>query len=213
MNNGTKTKPTNRLPAEKQEMIHVVPVTVAVAKFRVIGETPLVLQAMSQKARLELGHTTEKVGKTKKSVRVPQDDFNACRRFVDVKGKKVDAFDPAGFKKGMVHAATYLDGMTKVAARGGFHVCPGVDLIPLTLESEPTLREDVVRPPMQAPQIRWRPQYTPWGCNIEVHYIESFLSGSDIFNLLNWAGRVSGMGENRPQKGGNWGMYRVEPVR
>lgn len=211
MKNGKATmEPVNRLP--KQETLKVVPLSVAVARFHVIGETPLVMHAMSEKARKILSRTEgSKIGK-KKEARVPQDEFNACRRFVIVKGKKVDALPPVGFKKGMVHAATYLDGMTKVAARGAFHVCPGVDLIPI-IGPEPTLREDITRIGMDTPDVRWRPQYLDWSCEIEVHYIESFLSGSDIFNLLNWAGKVSGLGENRPQKGGDWGMYRVEPVR
>ena len=72
------------------------------------------------------------------------------------------------------------------------------------------MREDITRIAIDTPNIVWRPSSWPWGCEIQVHFIESFLSASDIYNLLNWAGRVSGIGENRPQKGGDWGMYRVE---
>jgi len=211
MKNGkTKAEPVNRLP--KQETIRVVPVNISIARFEVVGETPLVMHAMSEKARKILSRTEGSKIVKKRECRIPDDESNACRRFVTVKGKKVDALPPVGFKKGMVHAAGYLEGLTKVAARGGFHVCPGMDLIPI-IGPAPTMREDITRIGIDTPDVRWRPAYFPWSCEIEVHYIESFLSGSDIFNLLNWSGRVSGLGENRPQKGGDWGMYRVEPVR
>lgn len=200
---------TNRLPADRREALKIVPIEVGVARFRLVGLTPLVVQPLSQKARNTLSRTEPKIGK-KRELRKPEEEFQACRRFILVNGKKVDAVPGVWAKKAMVSACTYLDGVTKVAARGGFHSNPGHDLIPLIIEKPPVMREDRVTIAMGTPDIRWRAEYFPWALDVEIHYVTSFLSGSDIFNLLSWAGRVSGFGENRPQKGGDWGMFKVE---
>lgn len=210
MKNGSAVAPKNRLPKEATEQLRVLPLEIAVAKFHIVGITPLVVHAMSEKARKILSRIDiSKVGR-KKEARVPEQEMEACRRFVMVGKDKRDAIPPVAFKKAMVSACTYLDGMTKVAARGAFQVNPGEDLIPLILEAPPKMREDICRIGIDTPDVRWRPEYSPWSCDITVRYVKSFLNGSDIYNLLNWAGEVNGIGENRPQKGGDWGMFKVE---
>lgn len=211
MKNGTKAavETKNRLPVDRVESLKVISIEIGMAKFRLVGLTPLVVQPLSQKARNILSRTEPKLGK-KKDLRKPEEEFQACRRFILLNGKKVDAVPGVWAKKSMVSACTYLAGLTKVAARGGFQTNPGEDLIPLILDGPPRMREDRVTIAMGTPDIRWRPEYFPWALDIEVHYVTSFLSGSDIYNLLSWAGRVCGFGENRPQKGGDWGMFKVE---
>lgn len=198
----------NRLPKDEKEILRVVPIKTGIVSLRLEGMTPLVVHKFSEKARRELSRTESKVGK-KKGLRKPEEESEACRYLMKVGGKTVDGFPAAAFKKAMVSACTYLDGITKVAARGGFQVNPGQDLIPLTLKQAHRMREDIVRIGMGSPEVRWRPEYFPWSVSIDVHYVESFLSASDVFNLLNWAGQCIGVGEGRPEKGGDWGMFRV----
>jgi hypothetical protein len=128
----------------------------------------------------------------------------------------------------MVDACSFVDGVTKVTARGAFHVNLGEELVPIEGgkakkravkqspfgDCEPTQREDMVRVGGKGPgtgtaDLRYRPEYTGWSIPIRVDYNSSVISMEQIVNLLNLAGFSIGIGEWRPQKDGQWGMFEV----
>ena len=71
------------------------------------------------------------------------------------------------------------------------------------------MREDIVRVGMGSADLRFRPVYDPWAINLRVTYDADLLNAETIFNLFERAGFGIGLGEWRPEKGGEWGRFRV----
>lgn len=75
---------------------------------------------------------------------------------------------------------------------------------------EPTIREDNVRVGVGSADLRYRPEFRDWECDIEIEYDADNLNTEDIVNLINRAGFCVGICEFRPEKGGDWGRYQVK---
>ena len=96
--------------------------------------------------------------------------------------------------------------MPMTDARVAFHL-PG-ELVKII--GKPKMRDDMVRVSNGAADIRYRPEFTKWSANITVTYNEAMISAEQIVNLINAGGFGTGVGENRAERGGNWGMFHVE---
>ena len=96
--------------------------------------------------------------------------------------------------------------MTKVAARGMFHVNLGQDLVKINGTPEP--REDMVRIQMTT-DIRYRGEFREWSVDLDVQYNAAAVSPEQVVNLFNVAGFAVGVGEWRPEKNGSFGMFHV----
>ena len=79
----------------------------------------------------------------------------------------------------------------------------------------PTMREDIVRLQggARAPDLRYRPMYENWECKITVTHPPKIITRQSVLNLISFAGESIGLCEWRPEKGGQWGMYRIKPGR
>jgi hypothetical protein len=107
-------------------------------------------------------------------------------------------------KAAAVDACSYVKGITKVAARGTFHI--DGDL--LKLEGKPRRREDPVRLPSGA-ELRYRGVFDQWAVEVPLRYNASVLSREQIVQLFDIAGFAVGVGDWRPQKDGSFGMFHV----
>ena len=58
--------------------------------------------------------------------------------------------------------------------------------------------------------LRARPEVERWGCVLELEVDLDFTSPWQVEELLNIAGRISGVGDFRPEKRGPHGRYRAE---
>lgn len=77
----------------------------------------------------------------------------------------------------------------------------------------PVMREDVVilSGMSRTPDLRWRGQFTHWYVDLKVRYdADGIYTLQDIINMLNAGGHYNGVGEYRPEKDGQFGMYHVE---
>jgi len=64
----------------------------------------------------------------------------------------------------------------------------------------------------KTPDVRHRPEYINWSCELLVQFDESQITPESIINLLNNAGFMSGIGDWRPsspKSSGTHGMYKV----
>lgn len=78
---------------------------------------------------------------------------------------------------------------------------------------KPTIREDIVilSGISRKPDLRWRGEFKNWYCDLMITYdADGVYSLSDIVNMMNAGGRYSGVGEYRPEKSGQFGMFHVE---
>jgi len=167
------------------------------------GDSPLVSHKWSDKAKeMMLGKQMGKAEKGKREPKDPEQDFKDSL-YVDEDGDY--AFPAVAFKSAAVDACSQIDGMTKVQARGAFHVVGEF----VKIEGKPNMREDMVRVGMGTADIHYRGEFKRWKCKLVVRYNARSLSRERIINLFNIAGFAVGVGEWRPQKNGSWGMFHV----
>lgn len=74
----------------------------------------------------------------------------------------------------------------------------------------PILREDMVRVGMGSADIRYRGEFKNWYADLTVNYnTNGQYSLEQILNVINAGGFVCGVGEWRPEKDGQYGMYKI----
>ena len=72
------------------------------------------------------------------------------------------------------------------------------------------VRSDCVRLKNGQPYESFRPSWPNWSCRFAVEYNADVLNAADVVNLFHLAGKSVGVGEGRPEKGGDdWGRYHV----
>ena len=181
-----------------------------------VGDSELCTNHWSEKARREMLDKQMKVAKQAKKAKNPWQCFVDSLYWMSKKPKKVT---PAHIKKGKfgmravafkmaaVNACSHIDGVTKVEARGAFHVEGEL----VEIKGIPHMREDMVRIGMGIADLRYRAGFTTWSCELAIRYNENVITVEQIANLFNTAGFAIGVGEMRPQKSGDsFGMFHVK---
>lgn len=193
---------------------------------RVVCNTPLMTHQWSSKAFRQMEEKQQQRAEAdqKKAPKVPEEDFEAAIYRLPDGSPGIPA---RAFKKAVVAAATQLDGVTKVFLRGAFHVIGDAvasvngeqgELRPTDLirihGGDPTMRTDMVRVGgiSKTADIRYRPEWGTWYCDVPVLLNVQSLSIERLVHLFNLAGFAVGVGEWRPEKDGMHGMFRVESV-
>lgn len=177
------------------------------------GITPLIVHRFSEKAKKQIEDKQQKKAKEPRGARNPTAEYRAS--FYMIKGEPDTAKAQYGipaiwFKQAAIYACTYLD-LTKVAARGAFHILGEVEgLIPLKYKSI-RMREDYVTIGQGTRDIRYRGEFSGWSCKLRIRYNGTVFSAEQIINLINMGGFCSGLGEMRPsqQCSDQYGMYEV----
>ncbi len=186
-------------------VIDIPPIEIKTYEFRIVGETPLICHAWSQKAIQEMLDKQMGKAKGKKEPKSPQSDYeNAFYRLPDGK----PGFPTLAFKSAAVAAARQVEGISMVFLRGAFHTIG--HLIPL--EGSPRMRLDTVRVGMGTADLRYRPEFPQWAVTLVIRLNVRALTLEQLIHLFNQAGFSVGVGEWRPEKDGINGMFRVESV-
>lgn len=215
---------------KKQDVaIEIKPVNIVRTKLTIVGDSPLIVHAWSEKAKRMMLESQMKTAKTKKA-REPRNPFE---EFVDSMywltekpaDKSPDAFEEAlangakfGFPvtaiKQAAIASAYRSGSTKDMAslRGVFFINGTEDSEFATIEnSTPEIREDMVRVGMGSADLRYRAEFRNWKMNIILTYNDNGVYTLEhIINAINLGGFMCGIGEWRPERDGQNGMYHVE---
>jgi hypothetical protein len=189
----------------------------------VIGDSPLIVHAWSQKAKLEMLGKQMKQAKGAKEAKDPRADFESSLYRLTDGGY---GFPSIGFKAAAVTACTSVAGITKVAARQAFHILgEDVDVqgafdgtsarnnLVRISGKQPTMREDMVKVGMGTADLRYRGEFADWHARLLVRYNANVLSESQILNIINVAGFAVGVGEWRPERDGMSGMFHVADER
>lgn len=188
---------------------------------RVEGNSPLLLHKFSEKMRKQMEEKQTATNKTK-AKREPKDyaaEFNAAR-YVSVKGW--DGVPAAAFRAAMIAACRTIDGLPMTRAKGAFFIKAdgrdkedGTSLV--RLEGKPIHDTRPVRLESGVADMRNRPRYDEWACELTIEFDADLLSTQDIGALLARAGLQVGIGELRPQApnsyGGDCGMFSVKTAK
>jgi len=99
----------------------------------------------------------------------------------------------------------------KMSMRGAFFI-DGDENQMLEIKSDtPIMREDMVKVGMGTADIRYRGEFRNWSADINVSFNENGqYSLEQIINIINAGGYVCGVGEWRPERDGQYGMFHVE---
>lgn len=169
---------------------------------RLIGDSPLICHAWSAKAKREMLDKQMKKAKQAREAKDPEKDFKESLYEHPEGGY---GFPAVAFKAAAVDACSHIASLTKVAARGSFHIIGDM----VKIEGTPTPREDMVKIAMGTADIRYRGEFRTWSCAFSLRYNANMLEPAQILNLFNTAGFAVGVGEWRPQRDGSFGMFHV----
>lgn len=173
------------------------------------GLTPLIMHRWSEKAKRQM-LAAQQGRKAPKETRDPQAEYEAALyRLGDGYG-----FPASAFKKATVGAARFYGKDVPMTAlkqflfmRGEQSDTDGQMLVPI--EGEPKLREDMVTVG-RGTDLRYRPEFTDWSARLTVTYVRSCLSQSSVLSLIDAGGMGVGVGDWRPEKGGEFGCYEID---
>lgn len=191
-------------------MMQIDPIETERVRVPIVGLTPLIVHRFSEKAKKQMLDNMQGK-KTPKKKKDPAGEFEGSfYRFEDGK----PGFPILGFKAATVSAARFYDKSVSMASlrqllffRGQFGV-DGVALAPLT--GEATMREDVVRVGNGGSDLRYRAEFREWSSELDITYVKSALSTESVLSLVNAGGLGVGVGDWRPEKKGDHGMFQVD---
>lgn len=205
--NGHKVK-AKPAPEPKALQIVIPEMNLIRTKITLVGDSPLVMHKWSEKARgMMLSKQTGEARQAREK-KDPKQDYEDAIYYIRKaeKGKPaIYGFPAIAFKSAAVDACSHVAGITKVLARGAFHI--PCELV--TIEGTPEMVEHMVRVGMGTADIRFRPMFREWRTTFEIVINERVLTVAQIVNLFNTAGFAIGVGEHRPEKNGSWGMFSV----
>lgn len=212
---------------EKQEIISIKKIEIQRAKIKIVGDSPLIVHAWSEKAKKMMLDAQTKATKTKgKDVRDPYDDFIQSLYWLGGKPTEstVEAFEasvangakwgfPVGAIKQAGNAAAYRSGWVKnqMQLRGSYFLQTEYGEMAEIKGSIPEIREDMVRVGMGSADLRYRGEFKNWYMDLILEYNASGdMSLEQIVNVINAGGYIVGIGEWRPERDGTFGKYHVE---
>lgn len=190
---------------KKEETIEIPRIEIGYLEILLIGDSPLIMHKWSEKAKKEMLDKQMKVAKKGREAKDPQKDYEDTIYYLDEEKTRY-AFPSVAFKNAAVSACRFTEGTKMTVARGAFHV--EGEMVEI-LESQPVMREDMVRVGMGTADIRYRAEFPGWKAAVRVAYNKHALSREQIVNLFNLGGFGVGIGEWRPERDGSFGRFHV----
>lgn len=219
--------------AKKIELVAIKPIEMQEVKLTIVGDTPLIVHAWSEKAKKQM--LDAQMGKAKgkqKDKKSPAQDFidsmywltdKPATDGVESEEGKLALFAQAiqngakfGFPvtalKQAAISASYRKNWTKdkMSLRGAFFIDGGFGEFMEIKSDPPVMREDMVRVGMGTADIRYRGEFQNWSSTFTLKYDSNGqFDLSSIINMINAGGTVCGLGEWRVERDGQFGMFHV----
>lgn len=201
-------------------------------KIRLVGDSPLIVHAWSEKAKRMMLEAQQKKATTKtkaKPDRDPFDEFVESLYWLDGKPEKntPEAFEeavksgsakwgfPVGAVKQAANSAAYRLGWVKnqMELRGAFFLKTEWGEMFQICGSTPVMQEAMVRIGMGTADLRYRGVFENWFTDLTLVYNASGNVGLEqILNNLDAGGTTVGIGEWRPERDGDCGRFHVEAI-
>lgn len=220
------------MATKKAELVKITALDIKRVPLRIVGTSPLICHAWSEKAKRQMleAQTGGRKAK-KKEVKNPVADFihslywlegKPSEEAVDADAEKafIEAIEngarfgfPVGAIKQAANSAAYRMNWVpnQMALRGSYFLRTNDGEYAEIRGCVPEMREDMVRVGMGSADIRYRGEFREWYMDFELEYNASgSMSLEDILNCINAGGYTVGIGEWRPEKDGAFGTFRVE---
>ena len=214
---------------KKTELVEIKPIELRTIKIRAVGTTPLIMHAWSEKARQEMldkmmKKTTTKARKAKDPVAEFIDSMYWLSGKPEEKTEEgfqaaIEAgarfgFPATAFKQAAVSAA-YRKGWTKdkMSARGAFFLRADENQMVEIVSDPPAMREDNVKVGQGTADLRYRGEFRNWHADLVIDYdANGTFTAEQIVNMFQAGGFVCGVGEWRPERDGQNGMFTIVPA-
>jgi hypothetical protein len=201
-----KTATTNAIKDDGP--IKLAPIQKLRVSMRIVGKSPLIQHQWGQKA---IGMMRDKhAGKKTKTrdVRDPEAEGREAMYLTDDGKPGVPAM---AIKSAVIGAAHKDSGVEKTLVRKALFIeCnDSGKVLPMDCD-EPEIREDTVRVGQGSADLRYRPYFHRWAVDITWEVDGELLRVEDLLNLIDRAGFGVGIGEWRPEKGGEYGRFEVD---
>lgn len=212
--------------AKNEQVIEIRPIELETVSLKIVGDTPLIMHAWSEKAKREMLEKQMKVTKTKgRDAKNPVEDFIRSMYWLTdmptdmseegfekaIKDGARFGFPVTAFKQAAI-SASYRMGWSKdkMSLRGVFFI-EGDENQMIEIHSDtPIMREDMVKVGMGTADIRYRGEFRNWWAELKITYNKNGqYSLEQIVNIINAGGFVCGIGEWRPERDGQFGSYHV----
>ena len=188
--------------------VEIKPISYQKLSFGIAGVSPLVMHQWADKARRALRekHAGRKTKEREK--RDPQAEADAATYKCDDGTPGIPAI---AFKSSLISAAHKDLGIEKTLIRKAvFTGCSDPQqVLPITFDRVET-REDLVRVGAGQPDLRYRPYFFGWHCTMILQFEPSMVRVDDLLSLIDRAGLSVGIGEWRPEKGGEYGRFKID---
>ena len=189
--------------------VTIKPLNIELLELKVVGDTSLIVHAWSDKAKKEIAakQAGKKVAREKRD---PVEEYKASLYHFPSGGY---GFPATAIKNAMTEAAHKDVGVPKTLIRKSLFVHGepdenGMQLI--RIDGEPVMRTDMVKIGAGTSDLRYRGEFPEWSMDVLIRYNADVMSPDTIVNMLNLAGFGVGVGEWRPEKNGQYGMFHIE---
>lgn len=208
---------------EQEQIIELKRIKTVSLAIKVVGDGAIILHAWSAKAIRQI--QDKQAGKAKaanKEPREPEREYCESMYWLGKDGEQVPPGDnpeshkygfgipSVQFKASAVAACRNIENIPMTLARGAFHIKGNFCKI---IGSKPRMRTDMVRiGGGSTSDVRYRGEFEPWSCTLNVVYNKGVMTAEQVVNLFNVAGFACGVGEWRPSSkaSGSHGMFHVE---
>jgi hypothetical protein len=203
---------------DKTEVITIKPPRIARVAYRIIGTSPYCQLRFSQKAmnqmaeKMTAGQQARK-GKAREARSFEDDYQQAFHVSTDgwygipassFRQALISACRLVGFKMTLAKLSVFVEA-------DGFDRVDGIPLVRIYGEPEPIVM--AVRNATGVADLRARPLWREWYCDVRIMYDADQFSAQDVTNLLLRVGMQVGIGEGRPDSknsaGLGWGLFRI----
>ena len=208
------------------EVIEIRPIEIKKITIRIVGDTPLIMHAWSEKAKRMMLEAQMGVAKgKKKEAKNPVDDFIRSMYWLTPMPEDgtMESFEEAiangarfgfpvtAFKQAAISAAYRMGwAKDKMSMRGAFFIDSDENGMIEIHSDTPEMREDMVKVGMGTADIRYRGEFKNWYADLTISYnANGQYSLENIVNIINAGGYVCGVGEWRPERDGQNGMFHV----
>lgn len=190
-----------------------------------VGDTPLICHAWSEKARREMLAKQVKAPRAGKEARDPQGDF--VNSLYEI-SEGVFGFPATGIKKCILSVAHKDKGMARTTVRSALWLeadmvrtrpalAGAVCDMPLVriYGGAPEMREDMVRVGVglnKTASLAYRGQFTVWAIHLHGRFNADLLTPEQVAFLTDEAGIATGIGEWRNEKDGMFGAFHRASV-
>ncbi len=187
-----------------------------------VGDTPLITHAWSEKARREMLGKQVKATKAGKEARDPEQDFvNSLYGM----GDGIYGFPAMGVKNCILSAAHKDKGLARSAVLSALWIDADMSRVrpamagaicdmPLLriFGSAPEMREDMVKIGSglnKVANLAYRGQFTSWAINVRGRFNTAIITPEALAFLIQEAGTASGLGEWRNERRGMFGAFHL----